>query len=165
MREDTPASTDAESGPLLLTVAGLVASFLQNAPTLAPDRIKDVLLVDFTRPIFSDDRCELLEFAPVLASADQTPENLKLGFLQNLGNPPAGTPAAELKNNLLTEGAHDVAVDAFTAAWVMQTSFEPLLLAVSINPESSMRQYSGEVLGSNKLASILFHHKVAKGLL
>lgn len=89
---------------------------LKAAGIIDDEFIKDVLLVDFTRPIFSDDRCELLQFAPVLASADQTPESLKLGFLQNLGNPPAGTPAAELKNNLLTEGAHAVAVDAFTAA-------------------------------------------------
>ena len=41
----------------------------------------------------------------------------------------------------LTYGVYVVGVsdgddrDAFTAAWVMQTSFEPLLLALSINPE------------------------------
>ena len=41
----------------------------------------------------------------------------------------------------LTSGVYVVGVaggeqrDAFTAAWVMQTSFDPLLLALSINPE------------------------------
>jgi flavin reductase (DIM6/NTAB) family NADH-FMN oxidoreductase RutF len=41
----------------------------------------------------------------------------------------------------LTQGVYVVGVadgedrDAFTAAWVMQVSFEPLLLALSINPE------------------------------
>jgi flavin reductase (DIM6/NTAB) family NADH-FMN oxidoreductase RutF len=30
--------------------------------------------------------------------------------------------------------AHDERRDAFTAAWVMQASFDPLLLALSINP-------------------------------
>ena len=41
----------------------------------------------------------------------------------------------------LTYGIYVVGVaggeqrDAFTAAWVMQTSFDPLLLALSINPE------------------------------
>ena len=41
----------------------------------------------------------------------------------------------------LTYGVYVVGVadgderDAFTAAWVMQTSFDPLLLALSINPE------------------------------
>jgi flavin reductase (DIM6/NTAB) family NADH-FMN oxidoreductase RutF len=42
---------------------------------------------------------------------------------------------------LLTQGVYIVGVadgderDAFTAAWVMQVSFDPLLLALSINPE------------------------------
>ena len=41
----------------------------------------------------------------------------------------------------LTQGVYVVGVsdgeerDAFTAAWVMQVSFEPLLLALSINPD------------------------------
>jgi flavin reductase (DIM6/NTAB) family NADH-FMN oxidoreductase RutF len=33
--------------------------------------------------------------------------------------------------------AHGVRRDAFTAAWVMQVSFDPLLLALSINPENA----------------------------
>jgi flavin reductase (DIM6/NTAB) family NADH-FMN oxidoreductase RutF len=33
--------------------------------------------------------------------------------------------------------AHDGQRDAFTAAWVMQTSFEPLLLALSVNPQNA----------------------------
>jgi flavin reductase (DIM6/NTAB) family NADH-FMN oxidoreductase RutF len=33
--------------------------------------------------------------------------------------------------------AHGGARNAFTAAWVMQVSYDPLLLAVSINPEHS----------------------------
>jgi flavin reductase (DIM6/NTAB) family NADH-FMN oxidoreductase RutF len=43
----------------------------------------------------------------------------------------------------LTFGVYVVGVadgerrDAFTAAWVVQTSFEPLLLAVSVNPQNA----------------------------
>jgi flavin reductase (DIM6/NTAB) family NADH-FMN oxidoreductase RutF len=33
--------------------------------------------------------------------------------------------------------AQDERRDAFTAAWVMQTSFDPLLLALSINPQNA----------------------------
>ena len=33
--------------------------------------------------------------------------------------------------------AHGEARNAFTAAWVMQVSFDPLLLALSINPHHS----------------------------
>jgi flavin reductase (DIM6/NTAB) family NADH-FMN oxidoreductase RutF len=43
----------------------------------------------------------------------------------------------------LTAGVYAIGVahgdkrDAFTAAWLMQTSFDPLLLALSINPENA----------------------------
>ena len=33
--------------------------------------------------------------------------------------------------------AHGEVCNAFTAAWVMQVSFDPLLLALSINPQHS----------------------------
>jgi flavin reductase (DIM6/NTAB) family NADH-FMN oxidoreductase RutF len=35
---------------------------------------------------------------------------------------------------------HDDKRDAFTAAWVMQTSFDPLLLTLSINPDNASYQ-------------------------
>ncbi len=89
---------------------------LKAAGLIDDEFIKDVLLVDFTRPIFSEDRCDLLEFAPILASADQNADSIRKGFLDNLGNPTAGTPEAELKNNLLTDGGHDDVVDAYTTA-------------------------------------------------
>ncbi len=78
--------------------------------------IKDVLMVDFTRPIFSEDRCNLLDLAPVLTSADLTPDKIKAGFLAALGSPLAGTPEDELRNNLLTEGGSDEKVKVFTDA-------------------------------------------------
>lgn len=64
----------------------------------------------------------------------------------------------------LTHGVYVVAVsdgehhNAFTAAWVMQVSFDPPLLAISINPEHysySLLQAGGvctvNVLGQNQL--------------
>ena len=49
--------------------------------------------------------------------------------------------------------AHGEARNAFTAAWVMQASFDPLLLALSINPQHSsyglLKQ--GEVFSVNVL--------------
>jgi anion-transporting ArsA/GET3 family ATPase len=41
----------------------------------------------------------------------------------------------------------------------------PHLDAVAIHPESAMRQYVAEVLGSTKLAALLFHQRIAQGLL
>jgi flavin reductase (DIM6/NTAB) family NADH-FMN oxidoreductase RutF len=64
----------------------------------------------------------------------------------------------------LTQGVYvigvgdDKARNAFTAAWVMQVSFDPLLLALSINPHHSshglLRQtgaFSVNVLGNDQL--------------
>ncbi|MBL4634376.1 MAG: hypothetical protein JKY56_10920, partial [Kofleriaceae bacterium] len=86
---------------------------LKDAGILDDEFIKDVLLVDFTRPIFSDDRCDLLEFAPVLSSDNFTPEKIRDGFLANLATQAAGSPGAELRNNLLTEAGHSDTVKVF----------------------------------------------------
>lgn len=56
----------------------------------------------------------------------------------------------------LTQGVYVVAVaegekaNAFTAAWVMQVSFSPVLLAISINPE----HYSYQLLKKGKVCSV-----------
>jgi hypothetical protein len=71
---------------------------LVAAGILDADLVKDVLAVDFTRPIFSDDRCELLDFAPVLDEAQLTAAAVRAGFVAKLRGaaPAAGTPAAQL---------------------------------------------------------------------
>jgi flavin reductase (DIM6/NTAB) family NADH-FMN oxidoreductase RutF len=54
----------------------------------------------------------------------------------------SGTRVAELFRTI-TLGVYAVGVtdgqrqDAFTAAWVMQASFDPLILAISINPDNA----------------------------
>lgn len=45
------------------------------------------------------------------------------------------------------------------------TEMSPGIFAMSVNSEDSMRQYTAEILGSAKLAAVLFHHRVARGLL
>lgn len=47
----------------------------------------------------------------------------------------------------------------------MPQTVSPELDAVAIHPEAAMRQYVAEVLGSNKLAAVLFHQRIAQGLL
>lgn len=78
--------------------------------------LKDVAMVDFTRPIFSEDRCGLLEFAPNLSGADLTAEKIRAGFIANLGSPAAGSPELEFLANLGATGGHQEAVDAFFSA-------------------------------------------------
>lgn len=41
----------------------------------------------------------------------------------------------------------------------------PQIDAIAIEPEPAMRQYVAEVLGSTKLAAVLFHQRIAQGLL
>ncbi len=94
---------------------------LKAAGIIDDDFIKDVLMVDFTRPVFSTDRCGLLSFAPTLAAGDMTAAKIRDGFAAKLESetPVSGSPAATLLANLKTTGdasAHDGKVDAFIAA-------------------------------------------------
>ncbi|MBX3159698.1 MAG: hypothetical protein KF773_27255 [Deltaproteobacteria bacterium] len=85
------------------------------------DFVKDALMVDFTRSIFSDDRCGLLSFAPKLSGSNLNPTSIREGFIANLEaeSPVAGSPAATFLAHLKAEGdgsAHQGKVDAFVAA-------------------------------------------------
>jgi hypothetical protein len=94
---------------------------LVQRQVLDEEFVKDVLAVDFTRPLYSKTRCDLLQFAPKLTPAQlsakgQAAETIRTGFLTNLaGQSGAGGPA-DLAKNLSTKGdaaAHDAAVKAF----------------------------------------------------
>ena len=50
----------------------------------------------------------------------------------------------------VTDGTHQ---NVFTAAWVMQVSFNPLLLAISINPE----HYSYQLLQAGGVCTCLLY--------
>jgi hypothetical protein len=80
--------------------------------------VEAVLAVDFTRPIFSDDRCGLLSFAPELALAERSAASIRDGFLANLeaAPPSAGSPAAEFLANLRGDFDPNAAIDAFLAS-------------------------------------------------
>jgi hypothetical protein len=94
---------------------------LKQAGIVDDDFIKDVVMVDFTRHVFSDDRCGLLTFAPKLEGADLTAEKIRAGFIANLESeePAAGSPGAVLLANLKAAGdaaAHGTKVDTFINA-------------------------------------------------
>jgi len=82
------------------------------------DFVKDVLDIDFTRPIFSPTRCGLLQFAPTLAADQMTPDAIRDGFKAALA---ADTSAAgkKLAANLAAAGdaaAHRAEVDTYLTA-------------------------------------------------
>jgi hypothetical protein len=92
---------------------------LKDAGIVDEDFVRDVLAVDFTRPIFSDDRCGLLEFAPDLDPADRTAEKIRRGFIDNLSGQSAGSPGAQLLASLENTGdsaEHEAAVKAWLTA-------------------------------------------------
>lgn len=84
----------------------------------------DVLAVDFTRPLFSDDRCDLHELAPDgadLAPDELSAETLRAAFIGNLAGAAAGTPAGQLLAHLeATEAGasfdHEAIAKSFIAA-------------------------------------------------
>jgi hypothetical protein len=111
---------------------------LVEAGIVDADFVKDVLMVDFTRPVFSSDRCGLLSFAPQLAADDLTAAKIKKGFIDALEaeSPAAGSPAAVLLKNLETANdgsAHDDKVDAFIAACTALGSRPFLENALAVN--------------------------------
>ena len=90
---------------------------LKDAGVIDDEFVKDVLTVDFTRPIWSEGRCALLEFAPEVEEI--TPDTLRDGFLAKLDGAEEGTLAAELKANLEEKENKDAQmakVDAFITA-------------------------------------------------
>jgi hypothetical protein len=72
---------------------------------------KDVLAVDFTRPIFSADRCGLLGFAPKLDAAAMKPAAIRDGFNASLANQ-SSDAAKALLANLSATGNASAHVDA-----------------------------------------------------
>jgi hypothetical protein len=46
--------------------------------------VEDALMLDFTRPLLSDDRCSVVDFAPELDTADRTADKVRQGFIDSL---------------------------------------------------------------------------------
>jgi hypothetical protein len=82
------------------------------------DFVKDVLHVDFTRPIFSGARCKLLDGAPELAADKMTPDAIRDGFVAKLkgsGDATAKAFVASLQKKD-DAAAHEAEIKKFTEA-------------------------------------------------
>jgi hypothetical protein len=82
---------------------------------------RDVLLVDFTRPVFSDDRCDLLAFAPELPATERSPASIRQGFIAALEAGPQAAPARQLLDYLRSAergepSLHPFALHEFTTS-------------------------------------------------
>lgn len=76
----------------------------------------DIQDVDVTRPVFSDDRCSLLELVPDLPPSKRNAADLRVALLDALQGATPGTPAAELLANLQTTGTHGALVGRVSQA-------------------------------------------------
>jgi hypothetical protein len=91
---------------------------LKDAGIIDDDFIKDVLIIDFTRPLYSEIRCGLLGAMPQTLDVELNPANIKAAVIAALEGSEEGTPAAELLANLKNEdpAAHDATVNTFIEA-------------------------------------------------
>ncbi|NNC74018.1 MAG: hypothetical protein HKN93_00770 [Acidimicrobiia bacterium] len=96
---------------------------LINAGLVDEELVLDILMVDFTRPVFSDARCGILGNADVAAlelpenEEDQTPDAIRALLVDALSDAPAGTAEAQLVSYLENRGAdHQATIDTFVAA-------------------------------------------------
>lgn len=91
---------------------------LRNQGIIDRDFMLDVLAVDMSRPIFSDARCDLLEFVP--EGVDLNPVAISEGFARNIeAAAPADAAAAEFLANLKDPAdadQHGAKAEAFLAA-------------------------------------------------
>jgi len=64
--------------------------------------VQDVMMVDFTRAVLSDDRCGLLSLVPDLAPADRTVGKIRDALIKaiEVDAPASGSPAAQLLGHL-----------------------------------------------------------------
>jgi hypothetical protein len=100
---------------------------LQNQHIVDIDFVKDVLIVDFTRPLYSPTRCKMLDSLPDVAETDMQFEKVKAAVIDKLKDttdPALSQLLANLKDP--TDAAvHDVAVSKFGDACSARLKSEP----------------------------------------
>ena len=91
---------------------------LKKAGIVDDDFIKDVLIVDFTRPIYSEARCGLVESLPEKVEGELNAASLKAAVLAALEGVEENTFEFDLLTNLKNEdpAAHDAAITTFVEA-------------------------------------------------
>jgi len=115
------------------------------------DFVMDVLAIDFTRPIFSKMRCDLVELAPNLGAAEMTPPRVRDAFRAAIG---ASTlPGAQALKASLADTAdtktHEAKAGAFLRACAARPKREMLrdamrFAAIQKNHARAIRASSGQ---------------------
>ncbi|HWB80404.1 MAG TPA: hypothetical protein VG755_35815 [Nannocystaceae bacterium] len=127
---------------------------LKELNVIDDDFVLDVLAVDMTRPLFSQDRCALLDSAPTIAKLTTTtgkavkdlPKKIREGFATNLAASDEGSAGAQLAASLAVvddAAAHSKAVDDFFAACTART--KSAFMADALKAVSSRRDQAREL--------------------
>ncbi|HSO40727.1 MAG TPA: hypothetical protein VLT33_49715 [Labilithrix sp.] len=161
LKKGTKKLQDTVSGfmyPERSAIDALYVRQLVTAKIIDEDFVKDVLAIDFTRPIFSPTRCGLLQFAPTLTAAKMTPAGIRDGFKASLAGKP-GAAAELLKSVSDTKDlkAHADAVKKFADACNARNTSDPKkltadVLAVASHLRAAMRRTKANL--SNNASSI-----------
>ncbi|MBS1122718.1 MAG: hypothetical protein H6Q90_4946 [Deltaproteobacteria bacterium] len=113
--------------------------------------IEDVLMVDFTRPAMSDDRCGLLSLVPDLAPKDRTVSGIRDALIGALATaaPAAGSPAAQLQSHLTATKAgmpfsHQEVLFLYTEACQARDSKEVLRDGLKLRSLQKQLVFSGD---------------------
>jgi hypothetical protein len=125
------------------------------------DFVHDVVHIDFTRPIFSETRCALLDAAPKLEAAKMTPAAIRDGFKKGLAGK-SGAAAQLLANLEATndKDAHQADVEKFFAACKARPQKE--MLADAMTYASQLRNRFRE-LGISEFSEALTFDDVPDG--
>jgi hypothetical protein len=100
--------------------------------------IEDLHMVDFTRPLFSDARCSLLEFAPAITvadvkAADNLAQVLEAGFIRELATATSAAGKEFLANlNDRSGDANAAKVTKFVDACNKRAASEPKVFMTEI---------------------------------
>jgi hypothetical protein len=106
---------------------------LINQKLVDDDFVKDVLAIDFTRPVYSPTRCALLDSAPDLAGDAITPDALRAGFKTTLASATgAGAQLLASLGNTQDAQQHVADVTAFLNACKARPSKDLLQDAMTI---------------------------------
>jgi hypothetical protein len=107
---------------------------LQNEQIVDIDVVKDILSIDFTRPIYSPTRCALLDQVPDLAPADMQFDKVRTALVTAFDGQ-QDPLAVELVASLKDEGDaanHDFAVKQFLSACAARGKSEPAAYAADL---------------------------------
>jgi hypothetical protein len=123
--------------------------------------VKDVLMIDFTRPVFSDDRCDLLRFAPDAIDASAPAASVRRGFLAELrGAAMPGTPAAQLLAHLEATEA-GTSLDHETRIRAFETSCRDRAKGATIRVKAGAQMVDVTAFAADLMKLKSLHRKIA----